>query len=128
MFERCVCVYFHGVRGVYIIQLELYIEAVRAADHIVSVSLRSSRHVPDTVSANVVLAAGRDEDCIEIPKANRAVILEFVLELLFCGIEIDMFDILLIDLRLDSDFVSCPNLSKLLLGPLHVVKLIVEGS
>ena len=79
LFERCVCVYFHGIRRVNIIQLELHIEAVRAADHIVSVSLRSSRHVPDTVSANVVLAAGRDKDCIEIPKANWAVILEFVL-------------------------------------------------
>ena len=67
VFERCVCVYFHGVRGVYIIQLELNIEAVGAADHIVSVSLRSSRHVSDTVSANVVLAAGRDENGIEIP-------------------------------------------------------------
>ena len=127
MLERCVCVDLHGVRGIDIVQFELQVEAVRAADHIVSVCLCPPRHVSDAVSANVVRAAGRDEDCIEIPKANWTVILEFVLELLFGGIVIDMFDVLLIDLCLDSNLVTRSNLGKLLLCPLDVVKLLVKG-
>ena len=127
MLEWCICVELHFGRGVNIVQFELLDEAVGAADHVVSVSLRSSRHVSDAVPADVVRTAGGDKDCIEIPKANRAVILELFLKAFFSRIEIDTFYILLIDLGLDSDLVSCPNLSKLLFGPLNVVKLLVES-
>jgi len=56
--EWCVCVYLDLVRGVNIVQFELQVEAMRAADHIVSVSLCPSCHVSNAVSADVIFAAG----------------------------------------------------------------------
>ena len=59
-----------------IVQLEIIDCAVTAIDHKIFVYFCSSCHIADTISAYVVWATRRNQDCVEVAETHRTVVLE----------------------------------------------------
>ena len=70
--------------------------------------------VTDAESADVVIAAARHKDGIEVAEADGAVVLkDLALDLVMHGIVVANLHVTLIDLRLDSHLVALPDFSVL---------------
>jgi len=74
-FEWSVGVVLDVLLRAYVRKLEVLLEAVCTANDEFPVSLRPLCHVSDAQTADVVLAAARLENHVEIPKADRAAVL-----------------------------------------------------
>ena len=93
-------------------QLVFVSRAMRASDAEILVWLRLFCHVSDTKTADIIIAAGGNEDCVEISQADGTVILEgLALHRVILRIEVSYQHILLVDVSLDSHFVSFSDLS-----------------
>ena len=97
--------------------------AVGAEDAELGVVLRLLGHVPDAETANVVVAAGRDQHRVEVAQADRAVVLEHLAGLRVLGrVVVPHLYVSLIHLCLNPHFVAFTDLS-LLDGLVHPAPL-----
>ena len=93
-------------------QLVFVSRAMRASDAEILVWLSLFGHVSDTKTADIIITAGGNEDCVEIAQADRTVILEgLALHRVILRIDVSYQHILLVDVSLDPDFVSFPDFS-----------------
>ena len=84
---------------------------MRADNLKLDVLLGLAGHIPNAEPADVIVAARRDENVVEVSQAYGAVVLEyFALERVLARIEVSHFDIALVDARLDPYFVPLANL------------------
>jgi len=80
IFSRCVGVVLGCVLWIDVIKFELIGHAVHTPDDVVKGGLRFPSHLADAQSADVVVAAVRDEDVVEVTQTNwAAVLVHFVL-------------------------------------------------
>lgn len=91
-------------------------------DYIICVCLCSTCHVTDAVSADIVSTTWRNEDGIEIPQTDRAIVLVDLLLLSIYWEVVESKHVLLVDFGFYPHFVSSSDFIKLL----HVIKLLVE--
>lgn len=105
--EWSVCIDSQRRLWVNIQQLVFLSVAVRTANHEVFFALCFFGHIADAETTNVVVAAGRDQYCVEVSEANGAVVLEqFTFDFVVRWVIISDLHVLFVDFGLDSDFVS----------------------
>lgn len=105
-------------------QAELEDVALGAQNSIVVAVLGPLGHVADAEAADVILAAGADQNGVEVAEADRALVLEFFLFLLIlAGVEILHKHVLLVDVRLDADLVALPDV-RVIKGVLYASPLL----
>ena len=91
-------------------------------DYIICVCLCSACHVTYAMSADVVSTAWRNEDGVEIPQTDRAIVLVDLLLFFIHWEVIESEYVLLVDFSFYPHFISSSYFIKLL----HVVKLLVD--
>ena len=91
-------------------QLKFVTEAVRAADNVLHICLSPPRHVADAMAADVVFAARRHQDVVEVSHADGAVVLVDLLLQLICWEVVDPEHVSLGDFSLYPDLVPCSYL------------------
>ena len=76
------------------------------------ISLGLLCHVSDAETADVIVTACRNKDCVEVTKADGTVVLEhFTFNRVMCGISVPNMDVFLVNVSLNADLVALSNFS-----------------